>query len=96
MLAQFRQDGIISDTCVLRISITALHCWNTRGYAKALAILLLLRLYLAHPRHIILQAGSDTTSIDAIDVIESAHSYPGDDALTAYEVMLGEAIPAHG
>ena len=54
MVAEFCEDGIITNTCVLRVTIRTLHCRDTRYYTHLLIIRFLLCLYLIHALCIVL------------------------------------------
>ena len=54
MVTKFCENGIITNTRVLRITIRTLLCWYTRGYTHLLIICFLLCLNLIHTLSIVL------------------------------------------
>ena len=54
MVAKFGEDGIITNTRVLWVTIRTLLCWYTRGNTLLLIVCLFLLLYLSHTLSIVL------------------------------------------
>ena len=92
MVTEFCEDGIITNTRVLWITVRTLFCRYTWCNALLLIVCLFLLLNLIHTLSIILLTCRNVVAANAIDIAEPACTNLGGNTLAANEVVLGEAV----